>query len=75
MSSSLGKSIGINFSIQLYASLYLLRSPPPQLDGSYKGPKQIADEMGHNLDTHLLSYARFKTRNLAESFDEYPVAK
>ena len=47
----------------------------PQLDGSYRAPKQIADAMGHTLDTHLLSYARFKTRDLAESFDQYPVAK
>ena len=44
-----------------------------QEDGTYRSPKQIADAMGHTLDTHLLSYARFNTRDLAKSFDQQPV--
>ena len=39
-------------------------------DGSYRAPKQIADAMGHTLDTHLLSYSRFQTKDLASAFDE-----
>ena len=41
--------------------------------GPIASPKQIADAMGHTLDTHLLSYARFNTRDLAKSFDQQPV--
>jgi len=26
--------------------------------------------MGHTLDTHLLSYSRFQTKDLASAFDE-----
>ena len=26
--------------------------------------------MGHTLDTHLLSYSRFNTKDLASDFDE-----
>ena len=33
-------------------------------------PKQIADAMGHTLDVHLKSYARFMTKELAENFDK-----
>ena len=44
----------------------------PQEDGTFRAAKQIADAMGHTLDTHLMSYARFKTRDLAESFDKVP---
>ena len=32
--------------------------------------KQVADAMGHTLDTHLLSYSRFQTKDLASAFDE-----
>ncbi len=32
--------------------------------------KVIADGMGHVLDTHLSSYARFTTKNMEQSFDE-----
>ena len=39
-------------------------------DGSYRAPKQIADAMGHKLDTHLLIYSRFQTKDLATAFDE-----
>ena len=39
-------------------------------DGSYRAPKQVADAMGHTLDTHLLSYSRFQTKDLASAFDE-----
>ena len=46
----------------------------PQEDGNFRAAKQIADAMGHTLDTHLLSYARFKTRDLAESFDKVPTS-
>ena len=42
----------------------------PKADGSYRAPKQIADAMGHTLDTHLLSYSRFQTKDLASAFDE-----
>jgi integrase len=31
-------------------------------------PKDIADAMGHTLDTHLKAYARFATRGLASAF-------
>ncbi len=41
-----------------------------QADGTYRAPKQVADAMGHTLDTHLLSYSRFMTKDLADSFDE-----
>ena len=44
-----------------------------QEDGTYRSPKQVADALGHSLDTHLLSYARFNTRELAKSFDQQPV--
>mgnify|MGYP003145967434 FL=1 len=42
----------------------------PKADGTYRAPKQVADAMGHTLDTHLLSYSRFKTKDLASAFDE-----
>ena len=32
-------------------------------------PKQIADAMGHSLEVHMNSYARFMTRDLADAFD------
>ena len=32
--------------------------------------KKIADAMGHTLDTHLLIYSRFQTKDLASAFDE-----
>ena len=38
----------------------------------YRAPKKIAEAMGHILDTHLLSYARFNTKDLAKSFDQQP---
>ncbi len=41
-----------------------------QADGTYRAPKQVADAMGHTLDTHMLSYSRFMTKDLADSFDE-----
>ncbi len=39
-------------------------------DGSYRAPKQIADAMGHKLDTHLLSYSRFQTKDLVSAYNE-----
>ena len=42
----------------------------PKGDGTYRAPKQVADAMGHSLDTHLLSYARFMTRDLGDAFDK-----
>ena len=39
-------------------------------DGTHRAPKQIADAMGHTLDVHLKSYARFMTKELAENFDK-----
>ncbi|MDA0247168.1 MAG: integrase [Actinobacteria bacterium] len=39
-------------------------------DGSYRTPKQIADAMGHDLETHLHSYSRFATRDLKAAFDD-----
>jgi len=32
-------------------------------------PKQMADAMGHSLEVHVGSYARFMTRDLADVFD------
>jgi integrase len=32
-------------------------------------PKQIADAMGHTLEVHMSSYARFMTRDLADAFE------
>lgn len=32
-------------------------------------PKQIADAMGHTLEVHMSSYARFMTRDLANAFE------
>lgn len=31
-------------------------------------PKDIADAMGHTLDTHLQSYARFASTGLAAAY-------
>ena len=42
----------------------------PKADGTYRAPKAVEDAMGHSLDTHLLSYARFQTKDLANQFDE-----
>ncbi len=42
----------------------------PKVDGTYRAPKQVAEAMGHELDTHLLAYSRFKTKDLADQFDE-----
>ena len=42
-------------------------------DGTYRAPKQIADAMGHSLDVHLTSYARFMTKELAKNFDQEKV--
>ncbi len=39
-------------------------------DEAYRAPKQVADAMVHTLDTHLLSYSRFMTKDLADHFDE-----
>ena len=38
----------------------------------YRSPKKIAEAMGHSLDTHLLSYARFDSKDLVKSFDQVP---
>ena len=32
-------------------------------------PKQIADAMGHDLETHLKSYSRFNIKDLENTFD------
>ena len=37
--------------------------------GIYRLPKQIADAMGHDLETHLKSYSRFNTKDLENTFD------
>ena len=42
----------------------------PMANGLVRSPKQCADAMGHDLQTHLKSYARFQTRDLAAAFDE-----
>jgi len=34
---------------------------------------KIAEAMGHEYETHLLSYARFDSKDLAKSFDQHPV--
>ena len=36
----------------------------PKADGSYRAPKQIADAMGHTLDTDLLNYSSSKRKIL-----------
>ena len=41
----------------------------PKADGSYRASKQIADAMGHDLQTHLESFARFMTKDLKKAFD------
>ena len=38
-------------------------------NGTYRSPKQIADAMGHDLETHLKSYSRFNTKELENAFD------
>ena len=45
----------------------------PQANGQMRSPKQCADAMGHDLETHLNSYARFKTNDLATAFDEVTI--
>ena len=32
-------------------------------------PKQLADSMGHDLETHMNSYARFMSKDLESAFD------
>jgi integrase len=32
-------------------------------------PKQLADAMGHSLEVHMSSYARFMSRDLANAFE------
>ena len=44
----------------------------PQEDGMYRAPKKIAEVMGHTYEPHLLSYARFDSKDLAKSFDQVP---
>ena len=44
-----------------------------QEDGMYRSPKKIAEAMGHEYETHLLSYARFNTKDLEKSFDRQPM--
>ena len=44
-------------------------STRPMEDGTMRAPKQIADAMGHDLQTHLESYARFMTKDLKKAFD------
>ena len=39
----------------------------------YRLPKKIAEAMGHEYETHLLSYARFDSKDLAKSFDQIPI--
>ena len=34
--------------------------------------KKIAEAMGHEYETHLLSYAWFDSKDLAKSFDQVP---
>ena len=38
-------------------------------NGTYRSPKQIADAMEHDLETHLKSYSRFNTKELENAFD------
>ena len=40
----------------------------------YRSPKKIAEAMGHEYETHLLSYARFDSKDLAKSFDQQPIS-
>ena len=42
-------------------------------DGTYRSPKKIAEAMGHTLDVHLTSYARFQTKEMVEDFDRETV--
>lgn len=42
----------------------------PKADGTYRSPKQVADALGHSLDVHMISYARFMSRELENAFDE-----
>ena len=44
----------------------------PLEDGTYRSPRKIAEAMGHEYDTHLLSYARFNSKDLEKSFDQVP---
>ena len=46
----------------------------PQEDGIYRAPKKIAEAMAHEYETHLLSYARFDSKDLAKSFDQIPLS-
>ena len=41
----------------------------PMEDGTMRAPKQIADAIGHDLQTKLVSYARFITKDLKKAFD------
>ena len=49
-------------------SAYVAHTRPME-DGTMRAPKQIADAMGHDLQTHLESYARFMTKDLKKAFD------
>ena len=46
----------------------------PQDDDIYCSPKKITEAMGHEYETHLLSYARFDSKDLAKSFDQVPTS-
>ena len=41
----------------------------PTEKGLYRSPNQIANSMGHDLNTHTVSYARFEISDLEEVFD------
>ena len=38
-------------------------------NGTCRSPKQIADAMGHALETPLKSYSRFNTKDLENAYD------
>ena len=62
--------IGLDESYILHVTTF-----PSHYLAKRRDSKQVADALGHSLDTHLLSYARFNTRELAKSFDQQPVLR
>ena len=53
----------------LFFIAYIIFARGYCLINSNRSPKHIADEMGHNLQTHLKSYSRLNTKDLVNVFD------
>ena len=55
--------------------LFIRRVKNEKFSKSKRAPKQIADAMGHDLNTHHNSYARFTVKDLEQAFDSFDLAE